>query len=345
MMDTVGKPEGLPQGHGPLSQLKEDSYSFLDLLNSGVMLMLKYITQHPMCKWLSKATACYKQTGLFLALVFLFYGTEAKFGGGGFGRGGGGFFGRGGGGTRGGIGRSSGGVIYGGGYVGQSAPKRMPSGTSGGVIYSGGNVGQRVKAPPNIPRNSGNYHYPSNKGNMGSMNRKPIGAKPSIHHHHYHHYYSSQGIGSRPRSDQFKDMLVGAAAGHLIYKAGQSIINRPSDPFIWSGRPYYWTAYPVFINNNGEQEMEVTTQKDGTKDQPDQACHYKMTLSLKKFVLIMVLNPKRSSGTAATTKCAVAQSVVPQTLPSSELLAFWSLMESTSTVCTCHPLQQWFSCG
>uniref|UniRef100_A0A1I7X4R5 CX domain-containing protein n=1 Tax=Heterorhabditis bacteriophora TaxID=37862 RepID=A0A1I7X4R5_HETBA len=52
--------------------------------------------------------------------------------------------------------------------------------------------------------------------------------------------FSASGIGSRSRSNTFKNMIVGAAAGYLTYQAGKAIIRSMAGPMMWNNRPYYW---------------------------------------------------------------------------------------------------------
>nr|CDJ95268.1 Protein of unknown function CX domain containing protein [Haemonchus contortus] len=52
--------------------------------------------------------------------------------------------------------------------------------------------------------------------------------------------FTSHGIGSRSRSNTFKNMIVGAAAGYLTYQAGKAIIRSMAGPMMWNNRPYYW---------------------------------------------------------------------------------------------------------
>ncbi|KAK6023287.1 CX module, partial [Ostertagia ostertagi] len=59
-------------------------------------------------------------------------------------------------------------------------------------------------------------------------------------HHHSSPRFTSHGIGSRSRSNTFKNMIVGAAAGYLTYQAGRAIIRSMAGPMMWNNRPYYW---------------------------------------------------------------------------------------------------------
>ncbi|CAD6185644.1 unnamed protein product [Caenorhabditis auriculariae] len=54
------------------------------------------------------------------------------------------------------------------------------------------------------------------------------------------HSRKSGGIGGVLRSNQFKNAIVGAAAGYLTYQAGKAIIRAAAAPMMWNSRPYYW---------------------------------------------------------------------------------------------------------
>ncbi|KAI1706493.1 transthyretin-like family domain-containing protein [Ditylenchus destructor] len=53
-------------------------------------------------------------------------------------------------------------------------------------------------------------------------------------------YTKGSGIGSALRSNTFKNMLVGAAAGYLAYQGGKFLIRNAMSPMMWNNRPYYW---------------------------------------------------------------------------------------------------------
>uniref|UniRef100_A0A914QKX1 CX domain-containing protein n=1 Tax=Panagrolaimus davidi TaxID=227884 RepID=A0A914QKX1_9BILA len=55
-----------------------------------------------------------------------------------------------------------------------------------------------------------------------------------------HSYSRGSGIGSALRSNTFKNMLVGAAAGYMTYQAGKYLIRSAMSPMMWNNRPYYW---------------------------------------------------------------------------------------------------------
>uniref|UniRef100_A0A914BU80 CX domain-containing protein n=1 Tax=Acrobeloides nanus TaxID=290746 RepID=A0A914BU80_9BILA len=57
-----------------------------------------------------------------------------------------------------------------------------------------------------------------------------------------HKYTKGSGVGSFVRSNNFKNAIVGAAAGHLIYRGGKHMIRSATAPMMWSNRQYYWGA-------------------------------------------------------------------------------------------------------
>lgn len=65
--------------------------------------------------------------------------------------------------------------------------------------------------------------------------------------------FRNSGIGSHSRAGTFKNMLVGAAAGFLAYKAGKAIIKNVARPMMWNNRPYYWGSqyYPSHHQQQG----------------------------------------------------------------------------------------------
>uniref|UniRef100_A0A914GR67 CX domain-containing protein n=1 Tax=Globodera rostochiensis TaxID=31243 RepID=A0A914GR67_GLORO len=65
--------------------------------------------------------------------------------------------------------------------------------------------------------------------------------------------YRNSGMGSRSRSNTFKNMVVGAAAGYLTYKAGKAIIRNVAAPMMWNNRQYYWGPqyYPSSPRGHG----------------------------------------------------------------------------------------------
>uniref|UniRef100_A0A7E4WB61 CX domain-containing protein n=1 Tax=Panagrellus redivivus TaxID=6233 RepID=A0A7E4WB61_PANRE len=101
-----------------------------------------------------------------------------------------------------------------------SAGHQMPNkhGNTGGGIFGGGS--------------SGGY-----RGNQGGSSGFGWNSKPR---------YSKSGIGSAVRSNQFKNVIVGAAAGYLTYQAGKHLIRSAMAPMMWNNRPYYWgqSHYP-----------------------------------------------------------------------------------------------------
>ncbi|KAH7678282.1 Protein H06I04.6 b, partial [Aphelenchoides avenae] len=42
------------------------------------------------------------------------------------------------------------------------------------------------------------------------------------------------------RSNTFKNVIVGAAAGYLAYQGGKYLIRNAMGPMMWNNRPYYW---------------------------------------------------------------------------------------------------------
>ncbi|KAL3119126.1 hypothetical protein niasHT_003909 [Heterodera trifolii] len=65
--------------------------------------------------------------------------------------------------------------------------------------------------------------------------------------------FRNSGMGSRSRSNTFKNMIVGAAAGFLAYKAGKAIIRNVAAPMMWNNRQYYWGPqyYPSQHHRHG----------------------------------------------------------------------------------------------
>uniref|UniRef100_A0AC34GUW8 CX domain-containing protein n=1 Tax=Panagrolaimus sp. ES5 TaxID=591445 RepID=A0AC34GUW8_9BILA len=68
--------------------------------------------------------------------------------------------------------------------------------------------------------------------------------------------YSKSGVGSFVRSNQFKNAIVGAAAGYLTYQAGKAIIRNVMAPMMWNNRPYYWgSSYYPRSSMGGQGQM------------------------------------------------------------------------------------------
>ncbi|CAB3402882.1 unnamed protein product [Caenorhabditis bovis] len=177
----------------------------------------------------------------------------------------------------GGFGRSGGGRSGGGFSRGQSGAR----GNSGGGGLFGGsktrndyargsNIGNRGSYPKQPTSNNygggynpgmssgGGYRGNSNSGSKGGFlggifgrkthSNSGFGSRSSIPR------YTSSGIGSRSRSSQFKNMIVGAAAGYLTYQAGKAIIRAATTPMMWNNRPYYWGSN-YYRSSPGHQKM------------------------------------------------------------------------------------------
>ncbi|KAF7638274.1 CX domain-containing protein [Meloidogyne graminicola] len=97
------------------------------------------------------------------------------------------------------------------------------SGSGGGLFGGGGRS------------NTGTGHY-SSSGKSGSHGGYYGGTGGGFSHSRYR----EKGYGSHSRSDMFKNMIVGAAAGYLTYQAGKAIIRSMSTPMMWNNRNYYW---------------------------------------------------------------------------------------------------------
>ncbi|CAJ0578476.1 unnamed protein product, partial [Mesorhabditis spiculigera] len=158
-------------------------------------------------------------------------------------RGGGGGFGRGSSGSRMG-GRISSGSRTGGGFGSSGGHSSGGGGIFGGHKSSGGgysggtggmsgshNMGRKpagtgFNTRPQDSRGGGWFGRNRNYGGGGGF--------------HTSRYNSGSGRGSFMRSNQFKNMIVGAAAGYLTYQAGKHIIRSMTSPMMWGNRPYYW---------------------------------------------------------------------------------------------------------
>uniref|UniRef100_A0A914CDI8 CX domain-containing protein n=1 Tax=Acrobeloides nanus TaxID=290746 RepID=A0A914CDI8_9BILA len=153
---------------------------------------------------------------ILLVLCILFEPLACKRGGGGF------SMGRGSSGARAGsIGRGSSGSRSSGGIFGGSSSRN----TGGG--YSGSGAGRS---------SSGNYGGSSGLGgNKGTYSGGNSGWGSGGHK-----YTKGTGIGSMARSNTFKNAIVGAAAGYLIYQGGKHMIRSAMAPMMWGNRQYYW---------------------------------------------------------------------------------------------------------
>ncbi|CAI4232338.1 unnamed protein product [Auanema sp. JU1783] len=124
------------------------------------------------------------------------------------------------------------------------------SSTNRGASYGGVNRGRAGPAPPPYqrnppPRNDGYRPHQPSGGNWNNMNNNGGGFQSS-------RYTSGTGIGSKLRSNTFKNAIVGAAAGYLTYQAGKAIIRAAAGPMMWNNRPYYWGSnyYPRTSQSN-----------------------------------------------------------------------------------------------
>ncbi|CAJ0941416.1 unnamed protein product, partial [Mesorhabditis belari] len=151
----------------------------------------------------------------------------------------------------GGFGRGSSGSRMGGGLSKSSGR------TSGGFGSSGGHSSHSGAGLFSGHKNTGGHQTSSGgTGFIGTnnMGRKPQGTgfnrgdrwNAGDHYRGGHRgnfqtsRYTSSGTGSFLRSNQFKNMIVGAAAGYLTYQAGKHIIRSMAAPMMWHSRPYYW---------------------------------------------------------------------------------------------------------
>uniref|UniRef100_A0A915EF34 CX domain-containing protein n=1 Tax=Ditylenchus dipsaci TaxID=166011 RepID=A0A915EF34_9BILA len=83
----------------------------------------------------------------------------------------------------------------------------------------------------NIGRSTGGGFFGGNRGTNFRNNRN-YGQTSG--------FTKGSGIGSALRSNTFKNMLVGAAAGYLTYQAGKFLVRNAMSPMMWNNRPYYW---------------------------------------------------------------------------------------------------------
>uniref|UniRef100_A0A915N0D2 CX domain-containing protein n=1 Tax=Meloidogyne javanica TaxID=6303 RepID=A0A915N0D2_MELJA len=83
----------------------------------------------------------------------------------------------------------------------------------------------------------------------------------------YRSNYREKGLGSRSRSDMFKNMIVGAAAGYLTYQAGKAIIRSMSAPMTWNNRDYYWGSqyYPGGTHHSDRTMCRMPVEPDDPK--------------------------------------------------------------------------------
>ncbi|PAV78681.1 hypothetical protein WR25_21209 isoform B [Diploscapter pachys] len=154
--------------------------------------------------------------------------------------------------------KRGGGVFSGGGRSRGTSGSRMSSGGMSRGTHFGGSSGHKS-------HNTGGGYYPQGNNayhrNTNYGHKQPIGSynpgtnykqNPGTNWGHGHHntgfgsggyhkpHYSKSGVGSFVRSNQFKNMIVGAAAGYLTYQAGKAIIRAAAGPMMWNNRPYYW---------------------------------------------------------------------------------------------------------
>uniref|UniRef100_A0A914BU76 CX domain-containing protein n=1 Tax=Acrobeloides nanus TaxID=290746 RepID=A0A914BU76_9BILA len=157
----------------------------------------------------------------------IFGGSSGKTGGGIFGGSsgrntGGGIFG-------GSSGRNTGGGIFGS-NSGRNTGRGIFGGSSGrntgGGIFGGSSGQNRGGTTTKIPTTTTTKNAYSG-GNSGWESGG-------------HKYTKGSGVGSFVRSNTFKNAIVDATAGHLIYQDGKHMIQNATAPMMWSNRQYYW---------------------------------------------------------------------------------------------------------
>uniref|UniRef100_A0A1I8B2T4 CX domain-containing protein n=1 Tax=Meloidogyne hapla TaxID=6305 RepID=A0A1I8B2T4_MELHA len=140
--------------------------------------------------------------------------------------------------------RGGGGGGFGRGGFGGSRGSSSARGSSAKSGGGGGWFGGGSKS------SSGSGHYSGKSGTRGS------GGYHGGSGGFYQSNYREKGTGSRSRSDMFKNMIVGAAAGYLTYQAGKAIIRSMSSPMAWNNRNYYWgTQYYPGGSHHSDRTM------------------------------------------------------------------------------------------
>ncbi|WKY02885.1 hypothetical protein Q1695_016296 [Nippostrongylus brasiliensis] len=153
--------------------------------------------------------------------------------------------------------RSGGGGLFGGGGhsgVHQQRPHQSGHGQNTGGSWSGGGWGSGGRQQHGSGGAwSGRSHssHPKSSG-LGKIFGGITGRNRG--HHYGGHRFTSHGIGSRSRSNTFKNMIVGAAAGYLTYQAGKAIIRSMAGPMMWNNRPYYWGSN-YYRPQRGQENM------------------------------------------------------------------------------------------
>ncbi|CAI2349302.1 unnamed protein product [Caenorhabditis sp. 36 PRJEB53466] len=155
--------------------------------------------------------------------------------------------------------RTSGG-IFGGGRASGTRMNEYSRGTnlgqnrgtaSGGGGWNTGNSGGS-SGGWNNRAGSSNMNTGSKGGFLGGLfGRKQ---RPPVSGGWGSNRWTSSGLGSRNRGSQFKNMIVGAAAGYLTYQAGKAIIRAAAGPMMWNNRPYYWGSN-YYRSNPGHSNM------------------------------------------------------------------------------------------
>ncbi|CAJ0598617.1 unnamed protein product [Cylicocyclus nassatus] len=136
-----------------------------------------------------------------------------------------------------------------GGILGGTRARGSSAARMGGGLFGGGSVPIRSSGGNAYHRNLGGIHQQrphQTHGGWGAAGggwgrQQGVGAGGWGGRSHSPKF-SSHGIGSRSRSNTFKNMIVGAAAGYLTYQAGRAIIRSMAGPMMWNNRPYYWGA-------------------------------------------------------------------------------------------------------
>ncbi|XGW13938.1 hypothetical protein V3C99_000316 [Haemonchus contortus] len=123
----------------------------------------------------------------------------------------------------------------GGGLFGGVHQSRTHQGGHGGGWGTGGGWGSGGRQQHGGGWGGGRSGSPKSSG-LGKI----FGGIGGRRHNYGGSRFTSHGIGSRSRSNTFKNMIVGAAAGYLTYQAGKAIIRSMAGPMMWNNRPYYW---------------------------------------------------------------------------------------------------------
>uniref|UniRef100_A0A914CQX7 CX domain-containing protein n=1 Tax=Acrobeloides nanus TaxID=290746 RepID=A0A914CQX7_9BILA len=145
---------------------------------------------------------------------------------------GGGIFGGSSGKTGGGIFGGSSGRNTGGGIFGGSSGR-----ITGGGIF-GGSSGQNKRTTTKKPTTT--TKIPTTTKIHTTTTKNAYSGGNSGWESDGHKYNKGSGVGSFVRSNTFKNAIVGAAAGHLIYQGGKYMIRSATAPMMWSNRQYYW---------------------------------------------------------------------------------------------------------